>query len=166
MIGVISIISMIVIMLGSSEMEVVSNNWFDCVSLSNPLHVQTLMLTDAPTPFLGIPLVRHLSNGRICLGNTIAFARFQAYRYSCSFLYPLSSFLRLLSSLLFPRCLLLFTRCSVLISAVAAAAAADVALVSDNNYLCSIKSKQMCVCVCGSLSLSLSLSLLDEINPI
>ena len=37
-------------------MGVVSNKWFDSVLL-NSLHVQTLMLTDVRTPFLGTPLV-------------------------------------------------------------------------------------------------------------
>ena len=37
-------------------MGVVGDNWFDGVSLSNSLQVQTLMLTDAQTPFLGTPL--------------------------------------------------------------------------------------------------------------
>ena len=36
-------------------MGVVSNNWFDCFTLDY-LHVQTLMLTDDQTPFLGTPL--------------------------------------------------------------------------------------------------------------
>ena len=36
----------------------VSNNWLDRVVLSSLyLHVRTLVLTDAPTPFLGTPLV-------------------------------------------------------------------------------------------------------------
>ena len=34
-------------------MGVVSNNWFDCVFTFNYLHVQTLVLTDVQTPFLG-----------------------------------------------------------------------------------------------------------------
>ena len=37
-------------------MGVVSGNWFDRVLLSI-LYVETLMLTDAQTPFLGTPLV-------------------------------------------------------------------------------------------------------------
>ena len=42
---------------GSQGMGVVSNKWLDCVLLSFYVHVQTLMLTDAQTPFLGAPLV-------------------------------------------------------------------------------------------------------------
>ena len=36
-------------------MGVVSNNWLDCVLTLNYLHVQTFMLTDVQTPFLGTP---------------------------------------------------------------------------------------------------------------
>ena len=41
---------------GSQGMGVVNNDWCDSVLL-NSLHVQTLMLTDFQTPFLGTPLV-------------------------------------------------------------------------------------------------------------
>ena len=43
--------------MASQGMGVVSNKWFDRVLLSiHSLHVQTLMATDAQTPFLGTPL--------------------------------------------------------------------------------------------------------------
>ena len=42
---------------GSQGMGVVSNNRHDRVLLPIRLYIQTLMLTDAPTPFLGTPLV-------------------------------------------------------------------------------------------------------------
>ena len=43
-------------------MGVVSNQWFDRVLTFNSLQVQTLLLTDVQTPFLGTPLA-HLKTG-------------------------------------------------------------------------------------------------------
>ena len=42
---------------GSQGIGAVSDNRFDRVLLPICLHLQTLMLTDAQTPFLGTPLV-------------------------------------------------------------------------------------------------------------
>ena len=42
---------------GSQGMGVVGNRWFDCVLSLNDLHARTLMLTNAPIPFLGTPIV-------------------------------------------------------------------------------------------------------------
>ena len=38
-------------------MGVVGDNWFDCVFALDSLHVQTLTLTDAQTPFLRTPIL-------------------------------------------------------------------------------------------------------------
>ena len=46
----------------SQGMGVVISNWFDRVSL----HVQTLMLTDVQTPFLGTPLAPLKHCGCVC----------------------------------------------------------------------------------------------------
>ena len=42
---------------GPKECGSLSKSWFDRVLLSNDLHVQTLVLTDVQTPFLGTRLV-------------------------------------------------------------------------------------------------------------